>query len=479
MKLDFSRPAPRVRTLEEAQALIDALWSLVRAQAKEIAELKQRIEELEEKLNVNSRNSSRPPSADPNKGKPAKPRAGSGRRPGGQPGHAGASRTLLPPEQVTHTRDCPPPSSCHCGGKVRMSGLAWRHQVIDLPPMTAEVTEYRLYAGVCQECGRCHEAVLPPGVSARVAGPRLLALMGTLTGGYRLSKRLVQSLLQDVFGMELSVGAISEAEAVLTAALTPAVDQARQHVRQAPVVFADETGHREKGRAGWMWVAIAGLVSVFLARAWRSAAVARELLGSGFAGILVSDRYASYAWIAASRRQVCWSHLLRDFTKISERGGQAGRIGDELLAYAHHMFWFWHRVRDGTLSRDRFACHMWFLQDRMEALLRYGSQCKEARTANTCRQILKLRQALWTFVSTPGVEPTNNLSERTVRHYVIWRKVCYGAQSARGSRYLEQMMTVVGCCKLQNRNLLEFVTQSVRAHWGVGIAPSLVPAAAG
>jgi transposase len=485
MNLDFSQSAPRVRTLDEAQTLIEALWLLVRDQAalierqtQEIADLKQRIQVLEEKLNANSRNSSRPPSSDANKGKPAKPRAGSGRRPGGQPGHAGQSRTLLPPEQVTHTHACHPESTCRCGGVVRLSHLAWRHQVIDLPAVTAEVTEYRLYAGVCQACGRCHEAVLPPGISARVAGPRLLALMGTLTGGYRLSKRLVQSLLQDLFGIELSVGAISESEAVLAAALAPAVEQAQAHVRQAPVVCADETGHREQAMAGWMWVAIAGLVSVFLARASRSAQVARELLGAGFAGILVSDRYAGYAWIEASRRQVCWSHLLRDFTKISERSGEAGRIGDELLAHAHHMFGFWRRVRDGTLSRDRFACHMLFLQDRIEAALRRGSACAELRTAHTCQQILKLKESLWTFVSTPGVEPTNNLSERCLRHYVIWRKICYGTQSSRGSLYMERMMTVVGSCKLQGRNLLEFVTQSVRAHWGRGVAPSLIPVVA-
>jgi transposase len=324
----------------------------------------------------------------------------------------------------------------------------------------------------------CHEASLPLGVSARMTGPRLLATIGALTGGYHLSKRLVQSLLQDLFGIELSVGAISESEAVLAAALAPAVQQAHDHVRQAPVVFADETGHREKNVAGWLWVAIAGLVSVFLARSSRSAEVARELLGAAFAGVLVSDRYAAYGWVAAQQRQVCWSHLLRDFTKISERSGQAGRIGEELLAYAHRMFGFWHRVRDGTLNRDMFACHMLFLRNRIETLVQQGSACADARTARTCRRIGKLRESLWTFISTPDVEPTNNISERSLRHYVVWRKICYGTQSARGSLYTERMMTVVGCCKLQGRNLLDFLTQSMRAYWREGIAPSLIPGAA-
>ena len=157
MNIDLSQPAPPVHTLEEAQALIEALWLLVRDQAaviewqatqlreqnEEMAQLKQRIQVLEEKLHTNSRNSSRPPSTDQKKGKPPKPRASSGRHAGSQPGHAGHSRTLLPPEQVTHAYDCHPDRTCGCGGAVRISHLAWRHQVIDLPAMMPQVTEYR------------------------------------------------------------------------------------------------------------------------------------------------------------------------------------------------------------------------------------------------------------------------------------------------------------------------------------------------
>ena len=312
-----------------------------------------------------------------------------------------------------------------------------------------------------------------------MTGPRLLATIGTLTGGYRLSKRMVQGLLADVFHIDLSVGAISESEEVLGAALAPVVQQAHGYVRQAPVVHADETGHKEKGDRQWMWVAIAGMVSAFLARAARSAVVGRELLGSGFAGILVSDRYAAYGWIPAQRRQVCWAHLMRDFTRIAERRGEAGHIGEELLAHAATMFGFWYRVRDGTLSRGMFVCHMAFVQNCIENTLRRGSACSDAKTANTCRQILAIKNALWTFAQTPGVEPTNNLAERCLRGYVIWRKISFGTQSRRGSLYVERMMTVVGSCKLQGRNILEFVTQAVHAYWGAGIAPSLVPAAAG
>lgn len=478
MEIDLSQPPPQVKTLEEAQALIEALWLMLREQARQIEEQARRIEGLEEQLRTNSRNSARPPSTDHGKGQPPQSRSSSGRKAGGQPGHEGKARELLPEEEVSRLQHCHPGPRCTCGGAVMTSRLSKRHQVIDLPELKPMVTEYRLYAGLCQRCGKHYEAALPDGVSSRLTGPRLLALIGTLTGGYRLSKRLTQELLQDVFRIELSVGAISECEELLGAALAPVVQQAHEYVKQAPVVHADETGHKEKGRTQWMWVAIAGTVSVFMARAARSAQMARELLGDAFAGILVSDRYAAYGWMPASRRQVCWAHLLRDFTKIAERHGVAGGIGTELVAHTHRMFAFWHQVRDGTLSRTTFACHMLFLQAQIEKALRRGSACGEARTANTCRHILKLRPALWTFVHTPGIEPTNNLAERSLRSYVIWRKVCFGTQSCRGSLYVARMMTIVGSCKLQCRNILDFVTQAVLAHCGNGTYPSLVQAPA-
>ena len=481
MNIDLSQPAPRVRSLEEAQALIDALWALAQAQARQIEQqarqidaLNQRIQTLEERLRTNSRNSSAPPSADPHR-PPAK-KAPSGRRRGAQPGHAGKARTLLPPEQVTHAHDCRPGPCPACGGQTRITGLVARHQVIDLPPMEPVVTEYRLFAGTCCACGRVCEATLPPGVCRRVTGPRLLAAIGALTGAYHLSQRQTQGLLADLFGIDLSVGAISEGEAEIGDALGGIVADAHAHVQTAAVVHADETGHKERGARHWLWLVATQCVAVFLAAATRSAQVARVALGEGFAGILVSDRYAAYAWVEAQRRQLCWAHLLRDFTKMAERSGTSGRVGDELLACARHLFACWHRVRDGTLSRKVFGYEMPFLRHRIETLLQEGADCRHPKTARTCRHILKQRHALWTFLDTPGVEPTNNHAERTLRGFVIWRKTSFGAQSARGSRYVERIMTVAGSCKLQGRNILDFLTQAIQAHWGHGKAPSLVPA---
>lgn len=230
MKIDLSQPPPRAKTLEQAQALIEALWPMLREQAaqierqaKLIEQQTRRIEALEEQLRTNLRNSSKPPSTDRGKGKPPRRDAGSGRKAGGQLGHEGKARELLPEEEVTHTHHCHPESRCACGGTIGASGLMRRHQVIELPEIKPVVTESRLYAGTCQACGRHHEATLPAGVSLRLPGPRLLAAIGTLTSGYRLSKRLAQGLLADMFHIELSVGAINESEEALSEVLVPVV----------------------------------------------------------------------------------------------------------------------------------------------------------------------------------------------------------------------------------------------------------------
>ena len=471
-----SESTPQVATLEEARELIHVLWLKLAEQSKQIEAQAAQIKALEEKLNTNSRNSSKPPSTDLKAGKK---KSGSGKKAGGQPGHVGRGRTFFSEEQVDQTHLLYPPRQCECGGKVRTTRLHRRHQTMDIAPIKPQITEYRLFAGACQVCGKQHEAVLPADVSGKLVGPRLLALIGTLTGGYRLSKRLVQSLLQDLFRIDLSVGLISQSEERISAVLKTIVQEAHTHVQQAGVVHSDETGHKEKGKKQWMWVAIAGMVSVFMARAARSADIAKELLGSAFAGILVSDRYSAYTWVDAARRQWCWAHLLRDFTKISERSGVAGQVGEQLLAHTKRMFRYWHKVRDGTLSREKFQQYMAHTQVRIEAALQRAVLQGDAQTANTCKRILKFKTALWTFVYTPGVEPTNNLAERTIRSYVIWRKTSFGTQSKRGSVYMERMMTAVGSCKLQGRNVLEFLTLAIRAHGANAKMPSLIPASAG
>jgi transposase len=163
---------------------------------------------------------------------------------------------------------------------------------------------------------------------------------------------------------------------------------------------------------------------------------------------------------------------------MRDRGGGSAEIGDALLAQAHQMFAWWHRVREGTLKRSTFRSYMTPLRREVERLLEAGSRCGVPKTAGTCRDILKRRQALWTFVQVAGVEPTNNTAERSIRPGVLWRKGSFGTQSAEGSRFVENMMTVVTTLKQQQRNVLEYLTAACEAALRGEAAPSLLPASA-
>ena len=472
----------RPRTLREALRVIDQLLQLtteLRAQVvardAEVAALEAKVAALEEQLRQTSQNSSRPPSTDPPAVERLPKRPPSGRRPGAQPGHDAQYRPLFPVEQVDVVVPVRPAQCQRCGTPVRGTDpTPRRHQVTETPPVRPVVTEYQLHTLACGRCGHRTTAPWPAGVPRGVFGPRLTATVAVCTGVYHLSKRTTAGLLADLFGVDLAVGTVSACEQTVSAAVAAPVAAAQAYMQQQAVVHVDETGWREGRQRAWLWVAATTLVTVFLVHARRGTVAARALLGE-YGGRLVSDRWSAYnAWPLA-RRQLCWAHLRREFTAFTERGGTAHRVGRALLAETHAMFAAWHRVRDGTLSRARFQAAMRPRRRRVEQWLRRGAGCGHAKTAATCRDILGLAPALWTFVDVPGVEPTNNAAERALRPAVLWRKGCFGTHSPHGSRFVERMLTVAATLRQQHRNVVDYVTHACVAALHGDSAPSLLP----
>jgi transposase len=463
------------RTPSEAQAYIRALEARVEALEAMVQALHEHNRTLQEQLHQTSQNSSRPPSSDPPQHeRPRGPR--SKRRPGGQPGHPGSTRTLIPVEEVDEVVVLKPEQCTHCHAPLRGDDpQPWRHQVIELPPIKPVVTEYQWHQLVCAACGAVTRAPWPAGVPSGTYGPRVQATVALYTGAYRLSKRTTQQMMDDVFGVPLSVGTISQLEQATTAAVGTPVEEARTYVHAQAVAHLDETRWRQGAKQAWLWVAVTTWVTVFVVRLSRGGDIARALWGKTFSGILVTDRYSAYNWYPVRWRQICWAHLLRDFEAMRDRGGCSEEMGNALLAQAHQMFTWWHRVREGTLKRSTFRSYMTPLRREVERLLEVGSRCGEPKTAGTCRDILKRREALWTFVQVDGVEPTNNTAERALRPGVLWRKGSFGTQSAEGSRFVESMMTVVATLKQQQRNVLEYLTEACEAALRGEAAPSLLP----
>jgi transposase len=329
----------------------------------------------------------------------------------------------------------------------------------------------------CAACKVTTTAVVPPGVPAGAFGPRLQAIAAVCTGVYHLSRRTTVGVLRDLFGVPMSVGALSACEQAVSAVVAPPVAQAHAYVQQqAELRHADETGWRERRRRAWLWVVVSPLVTVFMVHAHRGTAAARALLGACLSAILITDRWSAYQYWVPEHRQLCWAHLVREFRAFTERGGAAARLGRALLRDATEMFAQWERVRDGTLSRRTFWKHMRPVRRRVEGRLRRGTALAEAKTAATCRELLKLRPALWMFIDLPDVEPTNNAAERAIRRAVLWRKASFGSHSPAGSRFAERMLTIAATLKQQDRNVVEYLTAACVASLHGAPAPSLLPA---
>jgi hypothetical protein len=461
---------------------------------EERKQMKLEIEILKEKLNKNSRNSSIPPSKD---GFGAKIKNKSKRK----PLKIQANRQKLVQERkIYESEDCQElriyeekPSNCSaCGHELQGEDpQPVRHQSIDLPILKPLVMEHRLHELECEYCGVKTRAALPAGISAKCYGVRLAAFVAFLSGGSRQSFRQAQMFLSQVFGIEIGRGTINRMRQEVSEAVASSVDEAMSYVQQQDVINCDETGYRQQNKDGnnpdnkkaWIWVLVTPLVSVFMITLSRSQEIARELIGEGFTGYVGSDRYSSYSWLQEEQRQLCWSHLLRDFQAMAERAGVSKEIGESLLHRGYRLFHWWHRVRDGTMSRELFieAVELLRVGLRKEleeaAAIEIGKRENTplAKTVRTCRNLLAVEKALWTFVYQESVEPTNNSAERGLRFGVIWRDLTFGSQSADGSRFVERMLTVNGSLKSQGRSILDFLTEScVAARQGLN-PPSLVP----
>ena len=442
---------------------------LIGAQGKQILVLLERVSLLEERVNLDSRNSSKPPSCDGPASGNRRQRRASGRKRGAQPGHTGSYRALLDDSEVDTIVECKPSDLCACGGAVVPDDDApIRHQVFDVPPVAAHVSEYRRYAGRCAGCGKAHRAALPAGVPSGQIGPRALALVGALGTHFHLTQHKTRQLMAQLTGVDFSVGAISQAQGKVAQALQGPVHQISQHVAQAPVKHMDETRYPREGSGNWVWGVVTPTAAWYSLLPSRARYVATSLVGEQVTGIVVSDRYAVYDYVDASQRQVCWSHLVRDFTRISHRAGCAGRIGSALLACG----WLLFRWREKAKSKAGFDP----LQRRIRRLLLQGiaqSGCK--RTANTCANLIKLWPALWTFLERADVPPTNNEAERALRAIVLKRKISGPTRSARGDLFIARGFSVQETCRRQGRDLWSYLHEAVVAWIDKAAPPSLLP----
>lgn len=438
-----------------------------------IEELRARIIVLEAKLNKNSTNSSRPPSTDPPWKKPKTQTSAGPNKKGAQPGHQGVARELLPVEEVNEIIICKPVESCACGGSVVLNQEEFeRKQVFELPVIKPIITEFQILTGCCTECACQYRGCLPVGTPSGILGPRAISTISYLTGRFHQSKRDIVEFFCDFFNLAISLGSVCNAEQQMSGALKTSHDELATAVQKEPVASLDETGHNIGGKRGWMWVAVCAAFAVFFARSSRKKTVAQEILGLNFTGVLISDRYPGYAWVKGLR-QLCWAHLIRDLVKYKESIGDSSIWANRVLIHVKSMFILWHGVKAGHITRQELQESMIATRIEIEQLLKTGQELPLAGTF--CKQLYELRAALWVFIDVPGVEPTNNDAERTIRQYVIWRKTSFGTQTDRGNEFVERILTVIATRKRQGLKAYEYLVETMTAHLRGERVPTLMP----
>lgn len=457
---------------------------LLAGQAEEIAEKKKQIADAEKQIadlerqlagrRQNSTNSSKPPSSDGLAGEPRQRgrRKKSRRKAGGQPGHRGAHRPLVAAERVDEIRSVLPEQCRHCGHclpaeveQARTTGAVQRHQVTEMPPIQARVIEYQCHRVVCPECGESTRAAAPEEATGHF-GPQLTALIAYLTVVCRMPRRVVEALLGQVLGIEISLGSTQKCWEEASQAVSAPCQELERHLKEEPVLNVDETGWRTNGDKRFLWAFVAARYVVYTVASTRSSEVLIRLLGAVFQGVLCSDRFSAYLKYHSGNAQFCWAHLKRNLLGIVEftKSSAVERFCRDALAQHARLFRLWHKFRSGQMDRRQLMLRSIPIQKRIFTLAERHLHSSHREVRNLATALFEHNGRLFTFLELEGVEPTNNSAERALRTGVQWRKICFGNRSANGELATARLLTVAETCDLQSLNILAYLSAAIASH---------------
>ena len=460
-KKRLRRDEPTRDTLDREAQEIERLREENERLRQQLEEQAKRIADLERQLALKQQNStitSKPPASDGLAGRQRERgrRLKSRRHAGGQPGHPGHHRALVPAERVDAIVDLAPEACRYCARRLHARhaiGEPRRHQVTELPPMAAHITEYRGHRRQCPDCGTITLAPLPD-EHANQFGPQLTALIAYLTVVCRMPRLVVQRFLEGVLQIPISLGSTQHAWEETSAAVAAPYAELETALPHEPVLNADETGHRTNGDKRWLWTFVARTFVLYRISASRGSDVLQIVLGETFAGILGSDRLPAYLKYVVGQRQFCWAHVTRNLLSALDR----------------RLFRLWHRfrgdpgARGSPLTRAELIAKVLPIEKRLFALGERHLNAANADVRNLAHAFFVHHPHFFTFVHEAGVAPTNNAAERALRTAVQWRKIMFGTRSEPGERAVERLLTIVRTCQLQQLNALAYLTAAIAAH---------------
>jgi transposase len=452
--MEIKRPfseADWLNTPQPVRQYIEMLEKSIIHLTAALDELRGRTEKLEERVNRNSQNSSKPPSSDTPFKKPKRIKKKSKRKRGGQKGHPGHRQQLLSPNEVFDVK----PTRCDCGNsKFKNMKTFYTHQQIELPEIDLDITHHVLHKGCCTKCGKMVSAQLPNEQSFGY-GPRMSALIAELSGMQGTSRQGVQQFLSSVLGVSISTGAIQKVIDRVSEAMLPGYEKIGQMARIDRVGYIDETSWFKTGDLHWLWVMVTSSVAFYLVHSNRSREAFKELIGQ-WQGILVSDNFRVYQnWV--EKRQNCLAHYIRKARALSEKAdSKVSNFGREMLTQLQLLCHF-AKAPPTERKWKNFYKRFLFL------LMTHDEEKNEA--GKLARSLASEMDSLWVFLDEHGVEPTNNRAERALRFGVIWRKRCFGSQSDKGTHWVERILSIKETCRLKGKASFPVLVDLVQAYF--------------
>ena len=444
----------------------------------ETEKLKRKIAQLEK----DSTNSSKPPSSDNPQDKNQQPNTDNKekRKPGGQPGHKGSMRELIPVEEVDNLVHYYPEKCNNCGKALPQDesanevGESFRWQVAEIEPIKPFITEHQAHTTLC-ECGCQTSAALPEEILKSNFGPRLASIIAYLAAVLHVSRRGTREFCETLLNINIALGSVQNLLEDTSDALEPVDKELKDALPKESVLNSDETGWRDR----WLWIFVASTFIYFQVAKTRSSKVLVDVLGMVYKGILCVDRWGAYTKYHKGLFQICWAHLKRDFFGILKVG--EATQSDDAIAFAKTMeklrkklMAIWYRFKSGDISRPELIKKTRRVRNAIKRCLKEHMRSEERCVQNLAGKLYKRFDHLFTFIFHEGVEPTNNMAERGIRPAVQWRKICFGNRSDNGAVLTSRLLTVTRTCWLQKRNPLEFLVAAITAHRSGQAAPSLI-----
>lgn len=429
---------------KELKARISKLESAISVIEASNKKLLEENGQLKERLGLNSTNSSLPPSRDLYKQKKAN-RLPSPRNAGGQPGHQGHQYQFMEADEIIDLI----PSQCKCGGEIKVGQHYTREQKIEIPPINPYVREYVRWHGRCRKCGRKVKAPLPQGVSKDMLGGHAKAIIGSLNGHFHNSRREVQEILKEIFHLPISMGLVHNTARRIKEKLANNYQSIEEKVKASTYLHIDETGHRSKGKRGWAWIFTNQEASLLKLGSSRGKQVLVNSLGS-YPGYVISDRYGVYNHFQEEKRQICWSHLLRDYQRLAHSlNPQLSARGSRLVAIAREVFCLNKALNSKQIALPYFLKRIKKLKKEIRHIFKLILRIRDIPQAHrVVRRMEKSFAMMWLFIKKQGIAMTNNLAERQLRKYVVYRKKLLFTWSDWGNQFVERMLSLYLTCRL-------------------------------